>query len=152
MTQGGRLDDLNAQDGGLEFGFSVPNLLLLALMPLGALVIAFGPYLVIFGTTDRTSWRLRAPATGTELQIGVYMGGCDDFEGLSVSETDSVVHIAAYVRAHDACGDDILLFEPKSVQLSAPLGDRALRGCNPSNSVYKESGYSDNDCAATYPH
>ena len=144
--------DLTANNEGLDFEFSIANLLLLALMPLGAIVIAFAAYLVIFGTTDRISWRLTAPASGTELQIGVNMGGCDDFEGLLVSETDSVVHIAAYVRAHDPCGDDSLLFEPKTVRLSAPLGDRALHGCYPSNSVYPESGYSDEDCANTYPH
>jgi len=151
MSHGEHLG-LTAEGVGFEFGFSIPNLLLLALMPLGAIVVAFGAYLVIFGTTDRTSWRLTAPPSGTELQIGVNMGGCDDFEGTVVSENDRVVHIAAYVRAHGPCGDDILLAEPKTVRLSAPLGDRALRGCNPSNSVYKESGYSDDDCADTYPH
>lgn len=60
-----------AEGAGIEFGFSVPNLLLLALMPLAVIVVAFGAYLVIFGTTDRTSWRLTEPASGTELHIGV---------------------------------------------------------------------------------
>ncbi len=93
-----------------------------------------------------------APPAGAELQIGVTMGACDRFDHIAVKERVSVVLIAAYVRAHDACGDDILRSEPKTVRLSAPLGERALHGCNPPNSVYPESGYSDDDCANTYPH
>jgi hypothetical protein len=142
---------LTAKERGFEFGFSIPNLLLLALMPLGAMVIAFAAYLVIFGTTDRTSWRLTAPPSGAELHLGVYVGGCDRFDHIAVKERDRVVLVAAYLRhdVRDTC-DDILNFEPKTVQLSAPLGDRALHGCNPPNSVYPESGYSDEDCANTY--
>jgi hypothetical protein len=121
------------------------------LIPLAAIVIAFGAYLVAFGTVDRTSWRLTAPPTGAELQIGVLMGACDDLEGMNVSESGSEVHVAAYLRTHPDCGDDVLLVEPKTVQLSAPLGGRALHGCNPPNSAHKEYGYADDDCAATYP-
>lgn len=152
MMNGERLDLPTTEGAGIEFGFTVPSLFLLTLMPLGAIILAFGVYLIEFGTIDRTSWRLTAPPSGSELQIGVYVGGCDRFEHMAVKARDGAVVVAAYLRndARDNC-DDILNFEPKTVRLSAPLGGRALHGCNPPNSVYPERGTSDDDCADTYP-
>jgi hypothetical protein len=153
MINGKRLDPPTAEGASIEFAFSIPSLLLVALMPLGAIILAVAVYLIAFGTTDRTSWRLTAPPSGTELQIGVYVGGCDRFEHVAVKERDGVVLVAAYLRNDvlDSC-DTSINIEPKTVQLRAPLGDRSLHGCNPSNSVYPERGISDDDCANTYRH
>src|SRR5439155_886077 len=57
------------------------------------------------------------------------------------------VVIKAYIRKGSHRGDDACS-ELKTVKLSAPLGSRALRGCNPDSSVYRVEGLSDRDCAA----
>ena len=142
---------------GLAFGVSVPKPLSLVLIALVAIVLAFGAYTIVTGVADflgpkRTSWKLVGPSAGTELQIGVDVGGCDQFKRISVSEDDEEVVIKAYIRrgtrgADEAC-PAILNSELKTVKLSAPLGSRALRGCNPESSVYKSEGSPDRDCAA----
>jgi len=136
----------------LAFAISIPKPLSLVLIALVAIVLAFGAYTIVTGVADflgpkRTSWKLVGPSAGTELQIGVDVGGCDQFKRISVSEDDEEVVIKAYIRKGSHRGDDACS-ELKTVKLSAPLGSRALRGCNPDSSVYRVEGLSDRDCAA----
>ena len=142
---------MSANGRVLAFGISIPKPLWLVPMALVAIVVAFGIYTLATADVKRTSWRLAGPATGTDVQIGVYVGGCDQFERTSVREYDDVVVIDAYIRQGNRGGDvcpDILNSELKTVKLSAPLGSRALRGCNPESSVHKNEGSPNRDCVA----
>jgi hypothetical protein len=109
-----------------------------------------------------TSWQLAAAptgeifaarATGDELQIGVAVGGCDDFDHIAVTETPSKVRIAAYLRHRvggEAC-DAMVRYEAKTVRLHDVVGDRLLEGCNPADSAYRGfmvSYVPDGDCGA----
>lgn len=102
------------------------------------------------GSVHRTSWRLDAPPSSNELRIKVLVAGCDSIDLISVSETESTVRIAAYVRSHNrgsAC-PSVLGLEARAVQLRTPLGDRSLEGCNSSSAVYEWPDLRNSDCSA----
>jgi hypothetical protein len=145
---------MSAHGREVAFGVSIPPPLSLVLIALVATVLAFGAYTIVTGVADflgpkRTSWKLYGPASGSELQIGVSLGACDQIKRIAVSEDDEAVAIKAYIRQGDRSNCDAgLKSELKNVQLKAPLGSRALRGCTPESSVYRVEGLSDRDCAA----
>jgi len=98
---------------------------------------------------ERTSWQPTEPPSGTELHIGVWVGGCDSFDTVTVRDTDQDATLQAYIddNTKSSC-DDILRFEPHTVRLREPLLDRSLLGCNPTDAVYKlPENISNNDCA-----
>ena len=108
-----------------------------------AVVIIIGvvAYFAVSTGDERTSWQLAESPSGTELQIGVLRGACESVDDLEVQETDEAVVIKSYLSSGSGahCTDMSLHFEPRTVQLDAPLGDRELSGCNPASS--------DTDCA-----
>jgi len=112
--------------------------------------LAAGVALFACGGTDRTSWQPTESPTGSELHIGVYVGGCDSFDTIAIRETDEDVTLQAYVN--DNVKTDcpaILNFERRTVELRAPLGSRPLLGCNPSGAIYTlPDDVSNEDCAA----
>lgn len=99
---------------------------------------------------ERTSWQLTEPPSGTELHIGVWVGGCDSFDTMTVRETEEDVSLQGYIGNDTETNcDDILRFDRKTVQLREPLGDRPLLGCNPSDAVYRlPEGTSNEACAS----
>lgn len=121
------------------------------LVVLAATVLAFGIAVLAFRTfatgSDRSSWKLTAPAEGVELHIAVQVGGCDEFDRTRVRESETEVAIEAYINhnARSSC-DDILNYERMSVRLKSPLGDRRLTGCNPSDAVYDWPDVANDDC------
>ena len=128
----------------------IPSVIFLLLIVL--LVITIAIAVKSCSSIKRTSWELAEPPSGHELQISVQVGGCDLFARTSVTETDETVVVEAYVRddALTASGcDDGIFTERRTVQLQAPLGNRALQGCNPASAVYKLPYLSDSDCAAS---
>ncbi|MEX0683024.1 MAG: hypothetical protein WD904_10030 [Dehalococcoidia bacterium] len=111
---------------------------------------------------ERTSWELteRPGDADTTLQLSVLVGGCDEFDHFDVKETEvdiagqliDSVTIEAYVdegAKRDACPDG-LFSEERTVELSAPLGDRRLRGCSPPSALYGDMSHllADDDCAS----
>lgn len=95
---------------------------------------------------ERTDWRLAEPAQGTELSLVVPIpspGACGFFERADVMETTESVTIETFVRRRipvpgEACPEH-LAFEPVTVTLEQPLGDRHLEGCEarpPGNSPF----------------
>jgi hypothetical protein len=115
------------------------------------IVVTIGVYVACLGNVKRTSWLLTTPADGAQLGISVYVGGCDDFDRIAVTENQERVTIEAYVRTGMRnCGDDVINAEPKTVRLQAPLGNRLLQGCNPQSSEYYQPGYPDSDCRLPY--
>jgi hypothetical protein len=145
---------MSAHGREVAFGVSIPKPLSLVLVALVAIVVAFGVYTIATGVAGflgpkRTSWKLDGAASGTQLRIAVSLGACDQFNRISVSENDDAVVIKAYIRQGDRSNCNASLnIESKTVQLSAPLGSRALRGCNPESSVYRFYESPDRDCAA----
>lgn len=100
-------------------------------------------------TVKRTSWWLTALPAGTELQLAVQVGGCDSFERFVVRESSQVVLVKAYVRMNVRSGcPSIIEFQRKTLRLSAPIGTRALQGCNAPSAIYRWPDLSDTDCAA----
>ncbi len=109
---------MSAQGREVAFGVSIPKPLSLVLVALVAIVVAFAVYTIVTGVADvfggkRTSWRLAGPASGTELQIGVSLGACDEFKRISVSEDDEEVVIKAYIRQGIRGG--MMLAPPSSI-------------------------------------
>ena len=126
----------------------IPSVIFLLLVVL--LVITIAIAVKSCSSIKRTSWELAEPPSGHELQISVQVGGCDLFARTSVTETDARVVVEAYIRdgALSEC-DDGIFTERRTVQLQAPLGNRALQGCNPASAVHKLPYLSDSDCAAS---
>ena len=102
-----------------------------------------------FSNVKRTSWRLTAPPSGSELHLAVQVGGCDKFERFSDKDSDQVVLVEAYVRKNvrSSC-PDLIEFQRRTLRLSIPIGTRALQGCNPPSAIYRWADVSDTDCAA----
>lgn len=84
------------------------------------------------------SWRLEAEPDGQVLLVRAEFGGssCTRFVRWDVDESDDVVEIEAVVSRSDAreCTADLVL-ERAQLTLDAPLGDRVLRGCEPTGGV-----------------
>lgn len=86
---------------------------------------------------ERTDWRLAEPAEGTELSVVVPIpspDACGFFERADVMETAERVTIETFVRRRipgpdEACPEH-LAFEPVTVTLEQPVGDRQLDGCD----------------------
>lgn len=89
-------------------------------------------------TEERAGWRLEAEPTGTDLLVRAEFGGssCTRFVRWDVRETAQVVEIEAIVARSSAreCTADLVL-ERATIGLDAPLGDRVLRGCQPTGGV-----------------
>ena len=113
-------------------------------MPRMLLILLFVPLAVLLtacADIERTSWALRAEPShaDTSIDLGVFVGACDEFERFDVRESDDRITIGAYVhegeRSDEGC-DDIILIEDKTVEFETPIGDRPLHGCNPASAVY----------------
>lgn len=89
-------------------------------------------------TETTAPWRLEAEPDGPVLLVRAEFGGssCTRFVGWEVDESDAAVEIAAIVERSDAreCTADLVL-ERAQLTLDAPLGDRVLRGCEPTGGV-----------------
>lgn len=84
--------------------------------------------------TSRRDWVLTGEPADSVLHIEVAIGnGCDFFDRIDVAESEHTVWVTAYseTRNEDNGCDDLLKIEQHEVRLSAPLGDRELRGCDP---------------------
>jgi hypothetical protein len=117
-------------------------------LPLTLLIITAILTLTACGGPDRTSWQPSERPEGDELNIAVFVGGCDNFNSVTVRETDEDVTLQAYVdnNVKSSC-DDMIRTEQHTVSLRAPLGDRPLLGCNPDDSVYfLPGGRSNENC------
>ena len=86
------------------------------------------------GTTSSVPWELRSAVDSSTsvIPITVYVGSssCDRFETAEVDESADAVTITAMIHSSgaEACSGDMRL-RPVEVELSSPLGDRALLGC-----------------------
>lgn len=140
------MEDNNSESA--TWTLRIPPILVLLLILLLILTIVIA--VKSCSSVKRTSWELMEPPSGNQLKIGVLVGGCDGFDNISVTENNTAVVVEAYLRHNirSAC-PSILNREPKTVQLHAPLGDRALHGCNPPSSVYEMTGQSDRDCTVS---
>ena len=98
----------------------------------------------------RSSWQLTDPPSGRALHLVVQLSGCDDFQRLTVKESEDAVLIEAYIRQNvrSSC-PLILIYEPRTVELSDPVGSRVLQGCNPPSAIYKWPDVSDADCVSS---
>jgi len=95
------------------------------------LLIAFAVLVTACNGVEKTSWDL-TDARGKTLNLVVEVAPCVPFDHINVTETNEDVTVTAY-RRHENTGracPDILLHEPHTVELDAPLGERTLRGCN----------------------
>ena len=126
------------------------KVLLLSVIVCVALIIGFAAYFTVFRANTRTSWVLAEPPIGTELHINVYRGGCESVDRLAVQETAATILIHAFIRGESRKGPcpEVILMEPRTVQLNAPVDGRVLNGCNPRSSVYHQLDVADTDCAA----
>jgi hypothetical protein len=129
---------------------SASKLVGLAIVILLGIALAFAAQRCVAGATQ-TNWELWEPPEGTEFQVAVWVGGCDEYDRMRVMESDEAVLIKAYIRddVKEGCDDGIFI-EEKTVRLDAPLGNRPLMGCNPPGSPY--GGGSDppnDDCVAS---
>jgi len=133
--------------------------LVAALLLLGVVLLA-AVALGACADVERTSWRLSTfpDDADTTLQLGVAVGGCDKFDHFDMRENAvdingqlvESVTIEAYIdhNARSSC-DDVINHEEQTIELSAPLGDRPLRGCNPPSAIYGVPDYPpDDDCAS----
>jgi len=129
------------------------RLLMLSLVPIAAALSACSDI-------ERTSWELTAPpGDDPVLQLSVLVGDCDELDRFDVRETEvdvegqlmDIVTIEACVKddsdSRSVC-DDVIYIEPHTVELSAPLGDRPLHGCNPPNAIYGDGVAPNDDCAS----
>jgi hypothetical protein len=100
------------------------------------LVIRFLPVLFAMtllvacdGGPERAGWFLAAEPQGATLEIMVERGACDSID-VNVTETNDSVTLSAYAHAgsrHSCPGS--LVYEPRTIELRDPLGERELRGC-----------------------
>lgn len=103
---------------------------------------------------EQTSWALQA-VDGSQLKIVAAVGGdpdCERFGTTEVIEHDDEVEIRAFSLVRVPAANEELIceasakLEPESVQLEAPLGDRALTGCvtsRPIDSILARTACSD---------
>jgi hypothetical protein len=99
-----------------------------------AVALAAGA-LVWLGTREsgstRVPWRLTAEPAGTVIHVRAEFGGssCATFDRWQVDQSSAEVEIraTAHIEEGDCTAD--LVFEPHTVRLEAPLGDRRLVGC-----------------------
>lgn len=101
-----------------------------------------------------TDWELAAEPSGTTVSIKVAIGSssCWSLEPVEVSETHDVVTLGAFSRMiaqpGQACTEELRIV-PVDVQLSEPLGDRRLEGCNGSSASYLSPPSPGLDCRST---
>lgn len=85
---------------------------------------------------EQVRWRLTGQPNGTAVELPAEFGGssCSEFERWTVEESGSTVEVRAFAKFSDApdCTAD-QVFEPHTVRLADPLGDRRLAGCDPDN-------------------
>lgn len=98
----------------------------------GAAVIVAGCQYVRGEQEVRWALAQRVTPSSTALDLVVFVGSssCHDFRRVDVEEDESEVRVTAYVTSsgdEDCTADDVRRLE--TVELDAPLGDRALRGC-----------------------
>jgi hypothetical protein len=101
------------------------------MLRLVALFVSFVALLTACDGVEKTSWSLTDEPDGTTLHLVVEVAPCVPFDHINVTETNEDVTVTAY-RRHENTGracPQILLHEPHTVQLEAPLGERTLRGC-----------------------
>lgn len=132
----------------LGIGPAVRSLLIALIAILLVMTVAAGIQ-SCFSNVKRTSWKLTAPPSGSELRVVVQVGGCDKFERFSTKESAEFVVVEAYVRkdVRSTC-PAVIDFQRRTLRLSAPMGTRALQGCNPPSAIYSWPDLPDTDCAA----
>lgn len=83
----------------------------------------------------RVRWELTAVPDGALLKLRAVFGGssCTEFDEWKVDESDTQVDVgaSALFESEDCTADEV--FEPHSVVLNEPLGDRRLVGCDPTD-------------------
>ncbi len=117
--------------------------LVVALLSLGAVVLTAG----CGGPSDEAvEWTVIEKPDATTYQLRARFGGssCTDFKEWQVEQTDEHVKVSAIVTFSgeaDCTADEV--FEPYTLRLSEPLGNRKLVGCDPPTA--------DDDCSDVVP-